>query len=99
MANATRSQLEQAYDLIQQDKLDQAIALLKPITKKEPDNADAWWLMANAVSEPTDAHNALQNVLRLNPSNDQARELLQQLEQEFPQLPRSTPASSSSDFG
>src|SRR5258706_12208438 len=99
MADATRSQLEQAYRLIQQDNLDQAIAILKPITAREPNNADAWWLMANAVSEPHDAHEALQNVLRLNPANDQARELLQQLEKEFPQLGGGmpSPVASSSD--
>jgi hypothetical protein len=100
MANATRSQLEQAYNLIQQDQLNQAIAILKPITRQEPNNSDAWWLMANAVSEPEDAYEALENVLRLNPANDQARELMQQLEQEFPQLRgRPAPVASSSDFG
>src|ERR1700750_2066019 len=76
MANATRTQLEQAYNLIQQEKLDQAIAIIKPITKAEPNNADAWWLMANAVSEPPDAYEALNNVLRIKPNHAEAKELL-----------------------
>ena len=86
MTDATRSQLQQAYRLIQQEELDKAIAILKPIVASQPNNADAWWLMANAVSEPEDARNALQNVLRLNPSNAQARELLDQLDEQFPEL-------------
>ncbi|MCC7450784.1 MAG: tetratricopeptide repeat protein [Anaerolineae bacterium] len=86
MTDATRSQLQQAYRLIQQEELDQAIAILKPIVASQPNNADAWWLMANAVSEPEEARAALQNVLRLNPSNTQARELLDQLNEQFPEL-------------
>ena len=76
MTDATRSQLEQAYRLIQQDQLDKAIALLRPITAAQPNNVDAWWLLSNAVSEPTDARNALVNVLRLDPNHSQAKELL-----------------------
>jgi len=92
MTDATRSQLQQAYRLIQQEELDKAIAILKPIVASQPNNADAWWLMANAVSEPEDARNALQNVLRLNPSNTQAKELLDQLNEQFPEL-ASAPSS------
>ena len=49
MADTPRTQLERAYRLIQQERLDEASALLQPLVKKEPDNADAWWLLANAV--------------------------------------------------
>src|SRR5258708_990971 len=86
MADATRSQLEQAYRLIQQEDLDKAIAILRPLTASQPNNTDAWWLLANAVSEPDDAYHALQNVLRINPNHQQAQELLGTLESEFPQL-------------
>lgn len=91
----TRNQLTQAYTLIQNDKLDEAITILKPIVTAQPDNADAWWLMANAVSEPPDAYNALSNVLRLEPNHSQAKELLDGLLQEFPDLasqPMAAPA-------
>jgi hypothetical protein len=86
MADATRSQLEQAYRLIQQEELDQAIAILKPIVAAQPDNADAWWLMANAVSEPQEAYQALNNVLRLKPNHPEAKNLLSTLKEEFPYL-------------
>ncbi len=84
MTDSPRTQLERAYRLIQQDHLDEAIALLNPFVAKNPDNADAWWLLANAVSEPSEARRALDNVLRINPGNMQARDLLEKLEQEFP---------------
>lgn len=84
MTNTPRNQLERAYRLIQQDHLDEAIAILNPIVAKNSDNADACWLLANAVSEPEEARRALDNVLRINPGHMQARDLLEKLEQEFP---------------
>src|SRR6476660_2188994 len=81
MADATRSQLEEAYRLIQQEDLDGAITILRPVTSAQPNNVDAWWLLANAVSEPDDAFDALRNVLRINPNHGQAKELLSKLEQ------------------
>ncbi len=98
MTDITRSQLEQAYRLIQQEDLDKAIAILKPITGAQPDNVDAWWLLANAVSEPEDANQALSNVLRLEPNHAQARTLLDQLRAQFPEL-GSSPAPASSGYG
>jgi hypothetical protein len=102
MTDATRNQLEQAYRLIQQDDLDRAIAILKPIVAAEPDNADAWWLMAHAVSEPQDAREPLENVLRLRPDHAEARQLLNELEQEaaldtFGETPEPFPQDASLD--
>ncbi len=86
MADATRSQLEQAYRLIQKEDLDNAIAILRPITASQPDNADAWWLLANAVNDPNEAHQALSNVVRLKPNHPEANDLLAKLNAEFPSL-------------
>ena len=91
MADTPRTQLERAYRLIQQERLDEASALLQPLVKQEPNNADAWWLLANAVTEPDDARNALENVLRLTPNHPEARDLLDQL--------KATVQPSSDDFG
>jgi tetratricopeptide (TPR) repeat protein len=79
-----REQLEEAYELIQQEQLDEATAFLKPILDDNPDNADAWWLMANAVSEPRDARRALVNVLKNNPRHTKAREMLDKLNELYP---------------
>src|SRR2546423_4423801 len=92
MADATRSQLEQAYKLIEQDELEKALAMLRPIVRSQPNNSDAWWLLSNVVSEPTDAGEALLNVLRLDPRHSQARELLDALDKEFPEYASTTAA-------
>ncbi|MFQ3534390.1 MAG: tetratricopeptide repeat protein [Aggregatilineales bacterium] len=86
MANETRNQLKQAYTYIEQERLDEAISILRRILSNDPDNADAWWLMANAVSEPADAAEALSNVLRLRPDHAEAREAYDQLLAEYPAL-------------
>lgn len=86
MVDSIRDQLERAYQLIQKDQLDAAVSVLRPIVTVNPDHPDAWWLLANAVSEPDEAYEALINVLRLEPQHEQARELLNNLIAEFPEL-------------
>ncbi len=86
MANANRNQLQQAYTLIEQDRLEEAITILQGILTVQPNNETAWWLMANALSEPAEAADALQNVLRINPNHTEAQQALQQLLSEYPEL-------------
>ncbi len=93
MTEAADGRLEQAYDLIQQERLEEAIAILQPILLSEPTNADAWWLWANAVEEPDDARQALQKVLELNPDHAQARQLLEQLDQLYAPVEEAETAS------
>jgi hypothetical protein len=97
MADETRKQLKQAYTYIQQERLDEAITILRRILRDDPDNADAWWLMANAVSEPADAAEALSNVLRLRPDHAEAREAYDQLIAEYPALAPEQAAESAFD--
>lgn len=83
----TQKQLQRAYRLINKQKSDEALDILRPLTAQEPDNPDVWWLMAYALDEPTQVREALITVLRLNPnySNaDRARELLQTLNDQHP---------------
>jgi hypothetical protein len=82
--STTRQALGQAFELIRQDKMAEAIAILKPITEAEPQNADAWWLLANAHSEARDARRALVTVLTINPNHTKARELLEKLNDLYP---------------
>jgi len=83
MAN-TRQELGRAFELIRNDQLEEAIKIVKPITESEPENADAWWLLANAASEPRDARRALVNALKINPSYPKARDLLDKLNELHP---------------
>jgi hypothetical protein len=93
MATAPLNPLERAYELIQQERLDDAVSLLRQVVAREPDNVDAWWLMANAVTDPQAAHQALSNVLRLDPQHGDAREAYSQLIAEFPHFAASAEAT------
>lgn len=83
-AKQLKQQLGEAYDLIQRDELDEAIEIINPILKAHPDNADAWWLLANAESEPTTVRQALVNVLKIRPRDERARDMLEKLNEAFP---------------
>jgi len=83
MAN-TQQELARAFELIRQDSLAEAVSIVRPITETEPDNADAWWLLANAASEPRDARRALVTVLKINPRYPKARDLLDMLNEAHP---------------
>jgi hypothetical protein len=97
MSESSRAQLQQAYQLIKRGEKEEAISMLRPLLTVDPNNADGWWLMANAVSDPAEERSALEKVLLLNPGHTQARERLQQLkaESEF----RFDDSSSSVGFG
>lgn len=73
--------LNEAYGLIEADKLDEAEALLTPVLEQEPDNVDAWWLYAHAVTDPETARMALNQVLRIDSSYADARTLLTRLDE------------------
>lgn len=84
MSDATNQVLEQAYSLIEADRLDEAEALLKPVLAEDPDNVDAWWLYVHAVKDVETARMALNTVLKLDPTYPGATDLLSTLEQRFP---------------
>ena len=73
-------QLDRAYNLIQENELQQARNILRPYTDADIDNPDVWWLYAHATEDPQAGRDALQRVLDLNPDYPGARELMQQLE-------------------
>jgi hypothetical protein len=75
----SRSQLQEAYQLLKRGRKVQAEAILQPIVEEEPDNADAWWLLANALSDVDAKRDAAERVLRLRPDHAKARLMLQRL--------------------
>ena len=79
-SSTTGDSLSKAYRLIEADELGAARAVLEPLVEAEPDNADAWWLYAHAVTDTFAARRALDQVVRLNPNYPGAAELLNQLE-------------------
>jgi hypothetical protein len=78
-SDSTRQQLQQAYDLIKANRKSEAQALLMPILKADEDNANAWWLLANALADPAEIREALENVLRLRPGDTKAQKMLNDL--------------------
>lgn len=83
MTDDNQDQLQQAYELIRQERFEEAQLLLQPIIFDEP-SADAWWLWANAVTDPEDARHALSRVLEFEPAHPQARQLLTRLDEIYP---------------
>jgi tetratricopeptide (TPR) repeat protein len=83
MSDVTEQALMRAYELIEEEKLTEAEAILEPILEQEPDNVDAWWLYAHAVSDPETARTALNQVLKLDGSYEGAQELLVQLNDHY----------------
>ncbi len=87
---ATHDELRRAYTLIKQEQIDEALSILRPIVQAEPENVDAWWLLANAAVEPDEAREALLMVLRTDPdyaNAPKAREMLGKLNEQFPPTP------------
>lgn len=84
----TNQQLQQAYEAIKAGRRQEAIDILLPILKDNPDHANAWWLMANALREPDDIREALENVLRLRPDNEKAQQMLDKLNARYPRKPK-----------
>lgn len=76
---SSSSQLDQAFRLIKDGNKTQATAILVPLVRAEPNNADAWWLLANAVNGTDQQRRALEQVLRLRPADEKARRMLEQI--------------------
>lgn len=79
MSSVTEDRLSKAYRLIEADELGAARAILQPLLADEPENVDAWWLLAHAVTDPVEARSALDHVLQLNPDYPGAPELSESL--------------------
>jgi hypothetical protein len=60
-----REELDRAYKLIREGQIVEATAILESLIRENPDNEDAWWLLANASYAPDAKRNALNNIIRL----------------------------------
>jgi hypothetical protein len=80
----TRQQLMQAYQYIKEGNATKAENLLIEILQKNEDNADAWWLMANAVGAPDEQRESLEQVLRIRPGDEKASKMLEKINRLHP---------------
>ena len=76
----TRQQLQAAYQQLKSGEKAQAVAVLKPIVRADHDNADAWWLLANALEAPDKQRKALHRALELRPDHAKAEQMLADLD-------------------
>lgn len=76
MSDSTRAQLQQVYQLIKSGQNEAAVETLRSMLTVDPNNADAWWLMANASRDPAEQRSAVDRVLLLRPDHKQAQEKL-----------------------
>lgn len=76
-------QLRQAYDLIRQGRKRDAVAMLQPILSADRQNADAWWLLANALTEPEKQRDALRRLIELRPDDARAHKMLDRIEEQL----------------
>lgn len=70
---STPPELLEAHRLLKAGQRQQAGAILKPYLAQHQQDARAWWLMAHAVSSHDTARQCLEQVLKIDPHNEQAR--------------------------
>lgn len=70
------SQLHQAVQLAQSGQREQAAALLRQVVASDPNNEGAWLWLASVAADRAEYARALDNVLRINPGNQQAAQAL-----------------------
>lgn len=76
----TPNQIQQVRELIKSGKRTQALTQLARLIERDHNNAELWWLLANATDDVHQARRALEEVLSLEPANDRARKMLDRLE-------------------
>lgn len=69
-------ELKDIYQLIKNGDKDTAREQLVPYLEDNPEDYNAWWLMANAVADPQLRQESLQRVLEINPTFEPAQKAL-----------------------
>jgi hypothetical protein len=72
-------ELVEAYKLIKAGQRIEAGRILKGYLAQHKEDANAWWLMANAASQPDTIRRCLETVLKLDPNHAKARAKLDKL--------------------
>ena len=75
MSDSTNAILQHAYELIENDDLEQAQTILTPLLETDDDNPALWWVYSHALRDRAIGQLALDRVLELDPSFPGAGEL------------------------
>jgi tetratricopeptide (TPR) repeat protein len=81
MSNA-KPLLKQAITLAKEGKRQEAGRVVRAVLKQDPNNIDAWWMMANLLEDRDKALKCVEKVLEINPNHRPARKKLQELRPE-----------------
>jgi len=76
MDDSTESKLQRTYKLIKAGKRAEAREILIPLSRANPESSDVWLLLGYASSDPQEKIGYFQQVLRLEPENQQAQKQL-----------------------
>ena len=77
------TQLHQAVQLAQAGQRSEARQLLWQFLQVEPNNEVAWLWLASVAADQGEYRRALNEVLRINPANQRAQQLLAELQQQY----------------
>jgi tetratricopeptide (TPR) repeat protein len=80
MSDQHREQLKRAYQLMKQGERPQAAKIIQRVLQQDKSNADAWWLLANALERDDLKIKSLKRVLSLRPDDTRARKMLDDLQ-------------------
>jgi hypothetical protein len=72
-------ELVEAYNLIKAGQRQEAGRILKNYLAQNKSDPQAWWLMANAATQPETIRRCLETVLNLDPTNAKARARLEKI--------------------
>jgi len=79
MDDLTARKLQNAYELIKAGKRAQALDILIPLRRANPDLSEVWFLLGHAASDPQEKIRCFQQVLRLDPTDEPAQKQLARL--------------------
>lgn len=75
MSDSTNAILQRAYELIEEEELEQAQELLAPLLETDDKNPSLWWVYSHALRDKSIGQLALDRVLELDPAYPGAKEL------------------------
>lgn len=85
--------LQQGIDALRAGQPDTARKFLAAAIKENPNDERAWQWMYNAVKEDKERTYCLKQILRINPKNNKAIQILSQLTSSTPALPKKHPSA------
>ena len=79
MSNSTNATLQNAFDLIENNKLEDARNIIEPLLETENSNPAVWWVYAHALQDPEEGRKAIDKVIQLDPTYPGASDLKSQM--------------------